>query len=375
MLRNRPVQIALPFLLVAAIAFGTYRYTKRPRLAGPPTKPHVLTTTATIVTAAEVIQPRTVITEDLVKEETVSVGATPDTDIISKKADCIGSVAARLYLPRNPICKSGLYGPVSKVGLPWLIPPFKRAVVLPINPEEQLAYALIRPGDHVDIVAALDVGALGGGAGAQAGAKGGEEKGGGTGVKVYSRTILENVPVLAIDQSIGDYKLALRGPGSAAAQQEYDNKMKDYNALPPAKKGEGEGKTPPPKPPPPPPSSLIVAVDPKECEQLALLDPKLLAYALHPMPGGEWVAPEVPRKKRKGTTLADLAPDLVKEAPPPAKAAPVAPPPLPPTKGPIIVVKKGGAEKRKPPPPAQPTVYSMEVITGSSRKTVEMPKP
>lgn len=124
--------------------------------------------------------------EDIIEMETVNEAKLDYIDqpvdfiqpgAISEPEEAIGQVAAVPILKGEQIVKNKLLLPGPQTGLSFEVSPGKRAVTLPIDEMRGVA-KLLRPGDRIDIVAALDYGR-------------------GTDAKREVRTILQDVVVLA----------------------------------------------------------------------------------------------------------------------------------------------------------------------------------
>lgn len=76
---------------------------------------------------------------------------------IDNTDDVIGSIAAVPIPKGQQILKNKLHEPGADTGIASQIAPSKRAITIPAN-ENQSVARLIRPGDRVDILAAIDIG-------------------------------------------------------------------------------------------------------------------------------------------------------------------------------------------------------------------------
>ena len=129
--------------------------------------------------------------EDIVEMETVNESKLDYIDqpvdfiqpgAISEPEEAIGQVAAVPIYKNEQVLKSKLLLPGPLTGLSFEVSPGKRAITLPID-EMRGVSKLLRPGDRIDIVAALDYGK-------------------GIDAKREVRTILQDVVVLATGVNI-----------------------------------------------------------------------------------------------------------------------------------------------------------------------------
>lgn len=103
-------------------------------------------------------------------------------DAISEPEAAVGQVAAVPIKKGEQILQTKLLPPGPETGLSLEVAPGKRAIPIPVDDIRGVSH-LLRPGDRIDIVAAIDSG------------KGAE-------AKREVRTILQDVPVLAVGQNI-----------------------------------------------------------------------------------------------------------------------------------------------------------------------------
>ena len=103
---------------------------------------------------------------------------------LDNPTEIVGQIALAPIKKGEQILNTKLVFPSKSTGLSMQVAPGKRAVTIPVDEIRGVA-KLINPGDHVDIIAALDVGE-------------------GTNKKRVIRTILYDVPVLAAGKAIVD---------------------------------------------------------------------------------------------------------------------------------------------------------------------------
>lgn len=103
-------------------------------------------------------------------------------DVISVPEEIVGNVAAVPIKKGQTIVKNHLLTPGPDTGIALQIAPTKRAVTIPID-EVRSAAKLIRPGDRVDVLAAVDAGK-------------------GLNQKREVQTLIQDVPVLATGVSV-----------------------------------------------------------------------------------------------------------------------------------------------------------------------------
>lgn len=80
-----------------------------------------------------------------------------EPDIVDNIDDIIGNVAAVPVSKGQQITKNKLLEPGPDTGISMQVAPSKRAITMPVN-EYQAVAKLIRPGDRIDIFAAIDIG-------------------------------------------------------------------------------------------------------------------------------------------------------------------------------------------------------------------------
>lgn len=347
-LGNRAIVIGLIVLILGGLL--AYKKWLTPRKVET-----VPVTTGPVVFAKQNLLPRTVVTKEMLEVKRKEKREIPEGVLTSMDA-AVGSVVGPDVIEAGTMLdKRMLAGKLRDVGLAYLIPPFMRAMVLEMGSEPSF-HNQIRVGNRVDILATFN--------------------------DEYTRTLVENVEVLAVDNVVDPYSLDIRGPYTDDAKRQ----RKAYNQT--------HRDKPIPEPPPPPPS-LVVAVRPQEAEALSLATATAtLDFILRPMsqeqivvetgtPGfaggpaaeGPATRQEAFLARHKGITLDDLAPPLTKKTtpprpviynpPPPTRAIPKGPPPQilsPPT--PKVEVK-----------PPTPQGHQIEIITGREHRTVTVPEP
>lgn len=80
-----------------------------------------------------------------------------EPDVVDNIDDIIGSISAVPMSKGQQVTKNKLLEPGPETGISMQVAPSKRAITLPVN-EYQAVAKLIRPGDRVDIFAAIDIG-------------------------------------------------------------------------------------------------------------------------------------------------------------------------------------------------------------------------
>lgn len=80
-----------------------------------------------------------------------------EPDAVDNIDDIIGSVAAVPMSQGQQVTKNKLLEPGPNTGISMQVAPSKRAITLPVNDYQAVA-KLIRPGDRVDVFAAIDIG-------------------------------------------------------------------------------------------------------------------------------------------------------------------------------------------------------------------------
>ena len=355
---NRAILIGMILVLVV----GAIAYNKWFKPEPPPPPP----TDVDVVTAKVLLLPRMVLTKDMVETTKVDKKEAPETAFGTTDA-VLGQIVGTKAEPGEILEEEDLLGKVTDLGLPYLVPPFMRAVVMEMKLEPNF-HDQIRVGNRVDIIATFE--------------------------DEYTTTLLENIEILAIDNKVHTISIDVRGSNTEEAQQDYERRRQ-------AAEDAGEAEPPPPPEPPP---SIILALTPEDAETLWLaFSNASFDFVLRPIPdeevlvtfppGGVEGDVEVddlaPKPPRRILTLGDLVPALGEERaarprgvqqvvtppppPPPPRPYPGPPPlpPLPPTPPPPTTL---------PPVPPQPVVeerpmHEVEVITGNQRTTVAVPKP
>lgn len=104
--------------------------------------------------------------------------------------DVIGKTAIQPIANGQMVLAAVISADPSKAGLAALVPPGSRAIELRTN-EEIAVGNFVRPGDHVDIAFLLPEGAL-------------PKTDGTAGSLAEARTLLQNIPVLAVGDTLGD---------------------------------------------------------------------------------------------------------------------------------------------------------------------------
>lgn len=263
MLRNPRVLVSA---LLFVVAITGYLWWRR-RMAAPPQP--VGPQTERVLIAKTTILPRMVIDDTMVEERDIPIeewnalSKEEQQVTLRKKDEALGRVALRT-IPRGEMVRErdlSMYK-----GLVAKIPLGMRAMVFPIgDPPNPYHNRLIQVGDRVDIVATFN--------------------------DRYSRVLLEDVEVLAID----------------------DNLMRNPPPPPPPKEEGKEGAKAAQAPPPPAPS-ITIAVTPEQAERVAVAlsnkaDFDILVRPLEiPLPGAVEVASVSAPPASKGTTLESIAP-------------------------------------------------------------------
>lgn len=129
-----------------------------------------------VVRAREDIPELSTIYENMLDTTDLPTSFVPP-ETISSSEEIIGNVAAIPIKKGQLIFKNSLYSPGADTGIASQVPPDMRALTIPID-ETRAVAKLLRPGDRVDILAALDIG-----------------KGNSASREV--QTIMQNVPVIA----------------------------------------------------------------------------------------------------------------------------------------------------------------------------------
>lgn len=109
-----------------------------------------------VVVAKEDIPEMSTIYETMLETKTVPKDFISPNSIESPE-DIVGNVTAVPIKKEQPILRNFLYSPGPDTGISMQVAPTKRAVTIPVDEIRGVA-KLIRPGDRVDIIAAIDSG-------------------------------------------------------------------------------------------------------------------------------------------------------------------------------------------------------------------------
>ena len=199
---------------------------------------------------------RSIITADMLKMEELPEGMSTVGMITNLDAQAVGFITNRPIRRNDRLRTDFLVGHISEVGIAGALQPGTRAMVVPI-PSKPTLHDLVRVGDFVDIIAAFD--------------------------QQESRTIIENVRVLAVDVFGKDYpvaSVAMRGPFKAPGRS-IPSEAPPANAAPSTPAGENQPgqavptPTPTPTPTPdaqanPPAPALTLEVTPEQANRISL---------------------------------------------------------------------------------------------------------
>jgi Flp pilus assembly protein CpaB len=218
--------------------------------------------------AIEDIPERSIITPNMFRVEDLPEDAPPGDYVTLPESQAIGFITRRRILRNNRIRMSDLVGHITDVGVAGALRPGTRAMTVTLA-NKPTFHDIVRIGDTVDIIAAFD--------------------------QAESRTIVENVRVLAVDVFGKDYpqtSIALRGdykapqrsirtanppsPGGnnagGAANTASTPATPDASGQPVAgQPAPAPTPTPSPTPPPPRPApALVVEVTPDQANRISL---------------------------------------------------------------------------------------------------------
>jgi pilus assembly protein CpaB len=146
--------------------------------------------TETLIVANRYLMPGEVIQSSDVRETQWPKEYYPSEAVFTQEDDIVGKAVKVDVFPGQPIYRLNLTGTKSKGGLPLLIPRGMRAITIAISEVKGVA-GLIKPGDRVDVIGnfTYPVNMAGGDKGNMQDAS-------------LSQTILQNIQVLAVSQSI-----------------------------------------------------------------------------------------------------------------------------------------------------------------------------
>jgi Flp pilus assembly protein CpaB len=241
------------------------------------------------------IPARSIITRDMLEMRPTAQNASEaDTAnyITDPGTQAVGFITSRRITPNQRVTRADLVGHITEVGVAGALQPGRRAMVVPILNKATL-HDLVKVGDYVDIIGSYD----------------GQE----------SRSIVQNVRVLAVDVFVndfpqvsgsqrGDHKAAPRGVATA-------NPASPPGATPSSPPAPGQPApaataTPAPAsdaPPPRPEPALTLEVTPDQATAIALSQASnsVLDFILRPRPA---VFSAVPEVRVAAMTKARLAP-------------------------------------------------------------------
>lgn len=265
---NRSMRIGIALIVVALVVLGlflvvnAFRPASKPTVVqGPAATQVALPATRRAAIALVDMPDRSIITPNMFRMEALPEGAESAGYITDPDSQAIGFITRRKILANERIRTSDLVGHISEVGIAGALRPGTRAMMLPI-PTKPTFHDLVRIGDYIDVIAAFD----------------GQE----------SRTIVENVRVLAIDVFGKDYpptSVALRGSQKApprsigganvASPQPATANSGDGSQAPstPAPGQPAPAPTPTPTPAPqaaPPAPALTIEVTPEQANRISL---------------------------------------------------------------------------------------------------------
>lgn len=169
------VMLVFAVFLGLLASFGIWQY-----LSQTQEKVKRLTVTRAVVVAARQIPAGTKLSERDLSIKQLPTQVVPK-DYPSSVEAIKQRIAKTTIQPQEVITESRLIEQGAKAGLPFVIPPGQRAITIRVNEISGIG-GFINPGDHVDIVSVL---------------KGNEEK-------AFSKTILQNVLVIAAGDKIYD---------------------------------------------------------------------------------------------------------------------------------------------------------------------------
>lgn len=258
MLRNPRVRIGLVLMLVGLVTFGAKKWlANRSKQAGfGPKGPAQVD----VVVAKADIPPQSILSADpnligtepmAAKEAGAYLTKAKFDEIMGKKQ---GLVTKYPVIRDYPIPMTAIAGVIEELGISYLIPQNKRAMILELSKSPNF-YEMIKSTDHVDIIATY--------------LKGDQP--------AYVRTIVQDAIVLATNTMIDPFTVAQRGPNSPEAQQAQQAQQ--------AKAGAKSGDQTQQQPPPPPPPNITIALSPQDAMLVALSAKATLDVILRPQPG------------------------------------------------------------------------------------------
>lgn len=160
----------------------------RSRTASGPAAPELIS----VVIAARDIPARTRLTAGLLQVRRVSPADAPEGTIASP-AELVGRVVLNPVLTGKAILTPIVAAPGAALGMAFSLPPSQRAVTVALDPADGVD-EFARPGDHVDILAT-------------------DEPGSGP---AESRTVLQNVALLAVGSQTSSEDAAVPAPATGA---------------------------------------------------------------------------------------------------------------------------------------------------------------
>jgi len=241
MLANPLLRRGLVLLLIAGVGFGAIKFVKgRSNKSLGRTGPR----TVNVVYAAVDISPQTILTQELLRIESVPEKEAGGYLTVKSLEDVNGYVTRYPIIRDYPIQKELIAGRIDELGIAFMVPPGHRAMVIQLTKEPNF-YDMIKSSDRVDVVATYPTGTE----------------------PVYSRTIVTDALVLAVNTLIDDFDVAQR------------------NKVPPPEPSQSKPKEEggkPSEPPPPPPKNITLAVTPEDAVRIAVSNKAMLDVILRP---------------------------------------------------------------------------------------------
>jgi pilus assembly protein CpaB len=210
-MKRAPLFFVLAIVFAGASAFLLKSVTSSSLSTGK--APPVVEATQDLIIAAVAIPAGSVLQREDVKTVPWPKAYYPKGNVFSKPNDILGHIARRDIYPDSPLFAEQLSAEASLGGLAVLIPKGMRAVTIAVTDVKGVA-GFLNPGDKVDVLAHIDLDFEG-------------ER-----VKL-SKTLLQNVLILAIDQSPVDERFSkIKGSKQSPEAPKTETKTEDVKGKP-----------------------------------------------------------------------------------------------------------------------------------------------
>jgi len=143
-------------IVVALVLLPVFSHRTEPPAAGTAPPAPVAPVTVPVLVASGQINPRTVITDAMIKVKQVTPDKAPTNNLISSPIDAVGKVSIGVIAKDAPITSDLLTGEGISLGLAYGVSPGMRAVTIALDPVSSVA-GFLKPTDHVDVVGTFTI--------------------------------------------------------------------------------------------------------------------------------------------------------------------------------------------------------------------------